>query len=159
MNIAVVSSTKHCGPCGKDLPVDSFAPVMRRGKPKLDPWCRDCRRNWNREYRNNNEEYRERRKKAAKERRVRLGRGNLHRRDRYGITPDEFQAMLASQNGLCAICLGKNQDEGEMLCVDHNHSTEAIRALLCRRCNFGIGYFRDDPEMLVAAIQYLETHK
>lgn len=50
----------------------------------------------------------------------------------------------------CVIC-GAADD----LAVDHCHSTGKIRGVLCRPCNLGLGYFRDDPERLLRAIKYL----
>lgn len=43
--------------------------------------------------------------------------------------------------------------------VDHDHGTMEIRGVLCRLCNLGLGYFRDDPEVLLAAVNYLQNAK
>lgn len=42
-----------------------------------------------------------------------------------------------------------------MLSIDHCHETGAFRGLLCSECNFGLGKFKDDPELLLAAVEYL----
>jgi hypothetical protein len=78
----------------------------------------------------------------------------------YGLTPAEYDAMLAAQGGLCAICRQPEEQRGpdgkvRPLAIDHNHATDEIRGLLCSRCNTGLGWFRDDPAMLVAALAYL----
>jgi hypothetical protein len=73
-------------------------------------------------------------------------------RDRYGLTPDELAARVAAQEGKCAIC----RTSTEKLVVDHNHTTDAIRALLCNGCNLAIGHLRDDPERARAAAAYLD---
>lgn len=87
-----------------------------------------------------------------------------HLKRHYGLTPEDEARMLASQNGVCAICQkpethryksGKLKD----LSVDHDHSTGAVRGLLCFNCNQGIGRFRDDPALLRAAAIYLERHQ
>lgn len=71
----------------------------------------------------------------------------------FGISPCEFTKMLINQDGRCAVC--KTNFEEAPACVDHNHATGAVRGLLCHNCNLGIGNFRDDPELLSAAISYL----
>jgi hypothetical protein len=73
----------------------------------------------------------------------------------YGITKDQYDAMLAEQGGRCLLCFGINAD-GRRLSVDHNHKTGKVRGLLCSQCNTGIGLFRDNPELLRMAIQYIE---
>ena len=80
----------------------------------------------------------------------------------YGCTNDEFQGMLAAQQGKCAICKSPevNTYKGRVrtLSVDHDHDTGRIRGLLCGACNSGLGSLRHDPAVIEAAIAYLEAH-
>jgi hypothetical protein len=71
----------------------------------------------------------------------------------YGLSLEEYNALLTLQNGACAICEEKSD---RTLCVDHCHLTRLVRGLLCRRCNLGLGYFRDHPMLLLKAIFYLQ---
>jgi len=76
----------------------------------------------------------------------------------YGITEEQYQAMLEAQGNACAIC-GSTEWPGARPgspCVDHDHATGKVRGLLCGHCNSGLGHFRDDQERLRAAIRYLE---
>lgn len=75
----------------------------------------------------------------------------------YGVSIAQYEAMLTAQNGVCAVCGGVN--DGMELCVDHDHSTGAVRGLLCTPCNRGIGYFRDTVAHLEAAVAYLKNHE
>jgi hypothetical protein len=72
------------------------------------------------------------------------------RRKRYGLDAAAFDALLRRQRNRCAICRSSSPDS-----VDHCHRTGRIRGILCRTCNAGLGHFRDDPERLRAAAQYL----
>ena len=72
----------------------------------------------------------------------------------YGITKDEYDAMLEMQQAKCGIC-ECNLAEGRTTHVDHDHKTGNIRGLLCRNCNLGIGLFEDSTETLKNAIAYL----
>jgi hypothetical protein len=76
-----------------------------------------------------------------------------HLKRRYGITAVEADAMLAEQDGLCAICR-----RAPAVHVDHDHATGAVRALLCFNCNGGLGQFKDDPDVLRAAAEYVRFH-
>ena len=69
----------------------------------------------------------------------------------YGLTDEKYQAMFKQQAGACAIC-GRT---GE-LHVDHCHASGSVRGLLCTSCNNGLGRFRDSPEILRAAAEYVE---
>jgi Autographiviridae endonuclease VII len=71
---------------------------------------------------------------------------------RYGISLAEYDALLAKQNGACAICRRRST---RMLCVDHCHVTGMVRGLLCHECNAALGYLKDDQASLVAALAYL----
>lgn len=73
----------------------------------------------------------------------------------YGMSVEDYYALLEAQNGVCAIC-GHKPERGEKLCVDHNHGTSKVRGLLCGTCNSGIGFLRHDLLTLGRAISYLE---
>lgn len=80
-----------------------------------------------------------------------------------GVTQREYDEMLKSQRGLCAICRRPSSSFGKLggvrsLSIDHNHATNLKRELLCHNCNVGIGLFDDDPERLAAAAEYLRRH-
>lgn len=66
--------------------------------------------------------------------------------------------MLAIQGGVCAICR-KECKSGRELAVDHDHETGAVRSLLCMNCNRAIGWLQDDPDLLMAATEYLLSHR
>lgn len=78
---------------------------------------------------------------------------------RYGLTVETHAELLIAQHGKCAICGAAPDPDGikaaSRLHVDHVHGTTAVRGLLCHRCNPGIGYFLDNPELLEAAAAYL----
>lgn len=74
----------------------------------------------------------------------------------YGISLDHYNQMLASQKGVCKICMSKLTGT-KNVCVDHDHKTQLIRGLLCNRCNRGLGLFQDDVKILLSAAKYLKT--
>ena len=85
----------------------------------------------------------------------------------YEITLDEYNALLATQGGKCAICGKENSGtknksgEYQPMFVDHDHATGKIRGLLCRNCNVILGWMEStgwtDREALLRA--YLQIHK
>lgn len=81
-----------------------------------------------------------------------------HLKKLYGISWEEYTQLSTSQNGLCAICLKTNQSKRK-LAVDHNHLTKKVRALLCDKCNRGLGFFDDNVFLLQKAISYLQHHE
>lgn len=70
---------------------------------------------------------------------------------KYGLTLEEYRDMLNSQHGKCAIC----RHSSEKLVVDHCHSSNNIRALLCGPCNSGLGFFKENVYSLKEAIKYI----
>ncbi len=76
-------------------------------------------------------------------------------RFKYGITELEYRSMFDSQEGLCSICGAPSE---KRLMVDHDHQTGAVRELLCRHCNFALGFLKDDIRSAIAAADYLIRH-
>ena len=75
----------------------------------------------------------------------------------YGLAFGEYAQRLADQSGVCAICKDP-PTEARPLHVDHDHKTGTVRSLLCHFCNVGLGHFRDDAQILSAAIDYVFEH-
>jgi hypothetical protein len=80
-------------------------------------------------------------------------RAHARRVEKYGLSPEQYAAMVLAQGGLCAIC-GKAPTNG-VLAVDHCHTTSRIRGLLCRPCNSFLGRIKDNPAALDRMKQYL----
>jgi hypothetical protein len=74
------------------------------------------------------------------------------------MTYDRYLDMLEKQNRCCAICNDPQEILARNLCVDHNHTTGEARGLLCDKCNFAIGYFKESRLLLEKAINYLDMH-
>lgn len=68
----------------------------------------------------------------------------------YHLTLDQYYALEESQDFVCAVC-----KEDCELHVDHNHSTQKVRGLLCMGCNMGLGNFKDNLVKMQQAIEYL----
>jgi hypothetical protein len=66
------------------------------------------------------------------------------------VISDEALADIKATITECVIC-----GVEEPLVVDHDHKTGRVRGMLCNHCNRGLGHFRDDPELLEFAAQYL----
>lgn len=123
--------------------------------------CPNCGIHFTKEYKWNTYCSKKCRKEFSYKKRVIGGR----RKDilrKFGITLEEYNALLIKQNGVCAICQCKEKaksvkgDRIKELAVDHSHKTGKIRGLLCMSCNKGLGSFDDDINKLYLAIKYLE---
>ncbi len=76
---------------------------------------------------------------------------HYHLMQKYGISAAEVERMKAAQGGLCLVCQERPAEH-----VDHDHQTGTVRGILCELCNGFLGAFNDDPELLEAAVAYLE---
>lgn len=101
-------------------------------KPKRSPtYERDKR------YREKNHE-----RYLANKRRTRIKR-------KYGISVEEYDAYLATP---CSICGSSSE------VLDHNHKTNEVRDSLCHSCNRALGLFKDNPERILSAYNYLNKY-
>jgi hypothetical protein len=109
-----------------------------------------------RRWRENNREQERATKKAWREANPVVRRRIIRRsmlRTKYGLEPEEWDAMLIAQSGRCDICNEPMRNPQ----TDHCHNTGVVRGLLCINCNTGLGRFKDDPSLLRAALDYLLT--
>jgi hypothetical protein len=124
---------ENCKTCGVKLdPLNS----VFSGPFKKMAYCKPC--------------YYERKRKYW------LGRGKeLNYRYRYKLELDQYQKLIEFQQGGCAICR-KPCKSGHQLCVDHNHKTGEVRALLCKTCNNAIGLLQEDEDLIWNMLEYLK---
>lgn len=141
----VLPATKTCSHCHLLKPSHDFRP-SKRTKDGLLSWCISCNRAYQRERHQTNPD---RRRAQGLE-------------ERYKITIDDYDRMLAAQKGVCAICNKPNAQidnrtgKNRRLHVDHDHETGEVRGLLCGLCNVALGLIEMDPERLLGLIKYLE---
>ena len=119
--------TKECTKCLVSKPLDEF----HKNKKNLDGLSYHC-------------------KCCRKEETLKL----------YGLSLEDYSEILKSQDYCCKICKTKEprgQSKKGRFYVDHNHTTGKVRGLLCNDCNTALGLFKDDPNVLHKAIQYLKN--
>lgn len=143
-----VAETKRCIDCEHDLPLASFG---KSGK-YVRSYCKPCSNERSRRYGTDNRARRNERLREwrannpeaarAKDRRARLMR-------KYGLTPEDVEAMRVAQDGRCLIC----RVEGDLF-VDHHHGTGQVRGLLCPSCNTFLGRVEANPAILVRMAEY-----
>lgn len=135
--------TRECSKCRKILSFDAFG-NQNGGQAGLASRCYHCvnsRRRWRREQdplRVKRQELKHRKKSRAK---------------RYGMTLEQYDTLLIDQCGRCAIC----DVQLKVPYVDHDHTSGAVRGLLCLSCNTGLGHFKDNAQRLARAIAYVDN--
>lgn len=90
-------------------------------------------------------------------------RRRYHLKKTYGITLEQYEQMFAEQNGVCAVCsLPETRimsGSFKSLDVDHNHATGEVRGLLCSACNASLGLLGEDPDRIIALLDYVERYR
>lgn len=149
-----------CRSCKEDKPRSEYhdQPTSKRGHC-LD--CKDCRREYNKNRRTGPKRQEILDKKKAHHKFYRETAIDRYREKRFGLTREDYDSLLKEQEGGCAICKSTNPKGRykERFSVDHCHETGQVRGLLCNTCNLGIGHMKDDPNLLRAAIAYLEASR
>ena len=77
--------------------------------------------------------------------------------NKYDMTEDDYAELLTKQNNCCAICKGQPTGRYKVFHVDHCHTTNKVRGLLCQKCNHALGLFNDNVSLLEKAIEYLNA--
>lgn len=85
-------------------------------------------------------------------------RRKWHIKSAYGIDYDTFESMLNAQGGKCKICENTLEIRTGGFAVDHSHTSNKVRAILCTQCNTALGHAKDDISILEKMISYLKTH-
>jgi hypothetical protein len=132
-----------CKKCDNTKPLTDFYKTGRKNGDERAYECKECAKARIKASRDANPD-------AARDR---------HLRRTYGITLAEFNRMLLAQGSKCACC-GTDRPGGKhnQWCVDHNHTTNAVRQLLCKDCNIVLGIVEDSPEHLQRLIDYIIKH-
>lgn len=150
-----------CADCGQlSYPPAQMGKLPERCDPCRAERARRKRQEISQRYRLADPERQKRMSRESHERR-KLDPGYLQSRreylmlTKYGLTVADFDALLASQGGACAICQGDRNGPGSRFHVDHNHTTNLVRGLLCSRCNTAIGLLQDSPHLAEKAAAYL----
>jgi len=127
---------KKCSKCDETQPLIQFS-KSKNSKDGLQSWCRSCK---NQDYKDNRDR--------------RLDRMRMNN---YGITSEEYRQKIADQGNACEICkLPFVPDKNP--CVDHDHTTLAVRGILCTHCNSGLGHFKESLENLESAQEYIKKY-
>ncbi len=154
---------KFCRKCNTPKPLDAFGKDSKR-KGGVTSACKNCRNKnsykWNKEnpdkVKEANKLHKLTRKEYYSDPERKLKYRNLDLQRRFGVTHTEYENMLKSQNGACAICKKFRLNKGKKhMAIDHCHKTGKVRGVLCHICNRGLGMFDDSQDLLTQAIEYL----
>jgi hypothetical protein len=127
--------TKFCKQCGEHKLIHEF----HRNRAAEDGryfMCKPCHKVYSRERRKNQ---------------TPLQRAKWNNRARYGIEPEEIEAMHKAQDDICPACCTPLRGK---YVTDHCHKTKKVRALLHAQCNAALGMMRED----FVSIQQLSSY-
>lgn len=137
---------KRCPKC--DIVKDDnefYIQKSGRHKGKLCSWCKTCCSEKSAQrYRNNPEKVKEEHKRWVNANKEKVALTKI--KSKYGITKEQYDNF----SRVCQIC-----GETDNLVIDHSHQSGRIRGILCKRCNSGLGFFKDNPLLLERASDYI----
>lgn len=151
---------KSCSRCKNEFPVTEFYRRSVRSKKTgewlLSSWCIPCTKGYQGIAGFTPAAV------AAEHRRQRrtLKRTSAywkHVETTYGLSKGDISVLSQYQNSVCAICEVVFDTLEKGFVIDHDHTSNKIRGLLCGNCNTGLGFFSDNPELLDLAILYLQN--
>lgn len=145
---------KECLKCKIEKSKEEFG-KDKSTKDGLTRWCRSCKNT-------NQLETQRRYRETHPEKYTPEHMRKWHLNHAYGISPEQFDEMLAAQGGRCAACPATTQFH-----IDHDHACcpgtrscgKCIRGILCRNCNVALGLVDDDAERLERLMNYLKESR
>ncbi len=157
--------TKTCKKCNKHKKLKEFGKDKSR-KDGYYPYCKTCTKRIN---------YDNYTKRMGTEETARYNH-ERHIRDKdtqfwkdikrqFNLDKEEYLRLIELQNYVCAICkqpskhIDKRTGFPRRLAVDHCHTTNKVRGLLCNLCNTGLGMFADNENNMLVAIEYLKANR
>lgn len=135
--------SKFCKECKVEKPLLEYYYSKKGKHNKLypDSICKSCKAIKNKKW------FKENKKKAqAFSLKSKL-------KNRYNMTVEQYHTLLINQDGRCKIC--SKRQARRSLAVDHCHSTNVVRGLLCDKCNMALGLIHDNLDILDGMKQYL----
>ncbi len=143
-------SHKYCVRCDGIKSTEQFS-RNKRSKDGLFSWCKDC-----------TGKYRQVTTPDEQARRDSYARSAALKR--YGITVEQYNALLQSQGNVCAVCQepetvinATKSGKVSLLGVDHDHATGKVRGLLCQRCNQALGLLNDEQTTIESLLRYIKA--
>lgn len=159
---------KRCPRCQVIKPIETGFYIMKTGSRagRVSGYCRQCQAEVTAvAYGRTPGAYKAKRERDAAWAAENPGKTKRYTRaawllNRYGLTIEQYEAMLEGQGGRCAAC-GRVETRilkglVSRLSVDHCHATGVVRGLLCHNCNLAVGHMQDDPAVAYALAAYLE---
>tara|TARA_R110000868_G_scaffold410506_1_gene698909 strand:- start:165 stop:701 length:537 start_codon:yes stop_codon:yes gene_type:complete len=161
-----INITKICSYCKEPK---QYEELVKRTKYKgtdiysTTSYCKKCS-NKRREERRKNNPLNETRKIANKKRNTKHRELNKDKycpiieKDKrlkrvYGVSLEWLRNKLIEVNFTCFICLTAIDEKTGV--IDHCHTTNKIRNVICNKCNTAIGFFKDSKENMLRGIDYL----
>lgn len=151
---------RMCYRCG-------VAKARREFNSATASYCTDCKNAYERAWAKNNPE------RCAEYKRRSIAKAAASDPDfyrkltlrKFRMSLGEYERLLADQGGRCAICRIDSPGGRGAWHVDHDRSCcpsakscgECVRGLLCTNCNLMLGHAKDEPTVLVAALNYLKA--
>lgn len=146
--------TKYCCKCEQTKLFTDFYKDTSK-KDKVTSYCIPCcKEKRQKKYTANLQEEKQKLKNYYKKNKEKAKEYYLSKT--YGLEKQEYERMFEEQEGKCAICGTHHSRLNRGLFVDHCHSSEQVRGLLCQFCNTLLGMAQDDSKILQKAIKYLE---
>jgi hypothetical protein len=110
-------------------------------------------------YKRNNKEIKEKSKyfRTVNAKTIKRSNRKYVLKKNYNLTIEQYEQMLKKQDYKCMICKKHRKEFNKDLSVDHCHTTNKVRDLLCYRCNLAVGYYENSDIKTIK--EYLNKHK